>query len=105
MNAEERSNYIKLGHTGPGWSKLITELNDKLSALDPNYTVEQIKEKFGGLRYYFSTDSNYGQEMLELEEEYELKSYEICELCGSEEDIAVEGSWWKTLCKNCRKDK
>jgi len=39
--------------TGPGWYPLLVDLDDKLSELFPNYEVQQVKEKFGGLRYYW----------------------------------------------------
>ena len=35
-----------------GWYPLLAETNDRLRALDPNYEVHQVKEKFGTLRYY-----------------------------------------------------
>ena len=47
-------------HAGPmlstdaGWDEIIAEANGRLSELDPDYKVDQVKEKFGGLRYYYS---------------------------------------------------
>lgn len=35
-----------------GWGTLIAGLEAKLKAPSPDYTVSQVKEKFGGLRYY-----------------------------------------------------
>lgn len=35
-----------------GWGTLIAELETKLKRLSPDYTISQVKEKFGGLRYY-----------------------------------------------------
>lgn len=39
---------------GPGWYRLLVELDTQLAALDPDYRVQQVKEKFGTLRYYCS---------------------------------------------------
>jgi hypothetical protein len=36
-----------------GWYPLLVELDEKLSTLLPNYIIHQVKEKFGGLRYYW----------------------------------------------------
>lgn len=36
-----------------GWYPLIVDLNSKLAALDPDYEIHQVKEKFGTLRFYF----------------------------------------------------
>ena len=38
---------------GPGWFPIITELDEKLSAMIPNYEIHQIKEKYGTLRFYW----------------------------------------------------
>ena len=84
-----------------GWYPLIIETDAKLSALDPNYTIEQIKEKFGGLRYYFSFSDDVSDEARaagwDIEEESERKSFEICEYCG-EPGKPRSGGWVKTLC-------
>lgn len=37
---------------GPGWHQLLVELDTTLARIEPGYEVHQIKEKFGGLRYY-----------------------------------------------------
>ena len=102
MNQQERDKYLEIEWTGPGWKSLIKELDSKLSELDPNYRIEQVKEKFGGLRYYIFSDSENTDKMYDLEVEYERKSFKICEYCGSKEDVTTEGSWLKTFCKNCR---
>ena len=102
MNQQERDKYLEIEWTGPGWKNLIKELNSKMSELDPNYTIEQIKEKFGGLRYYFWSDSENSDKMFKLTIEYEDRSFKICEYCGSEKDVTTEGGWSKTFCKECR---
>ncbi|MGV7636565.1 hypothetical protein PJI23_29570, partial [Mycobacterium kansasii] len=33
---------------GPGWYRLIVDLDRELAAIDPGYQLIQIKEKFGG---------------------------------------------------------
>jgi hypothetical protein len=38
---------------GRGWYPLLVELDEQLRALLPNYLIYQVKEKFGGLRYYW----------------------------------------------------
>ena len=37
---------------GPGWYPIVVRLDTELAAIDPGYVVHQVKEKFGGLRYY-----------------------------------------------------
>jgi hypothetical protein len=50
--ASERQN------VGAGWQPLIDELDRQLRELDPDYMVLQIKEKFGGLRYYVTPSAD-----------------------------------------------
>jgi hypothetical protein len=60
--------------------------------------ITQIKDKFGGLRFYCSAS----EEIMKLVEEAEEKSYSICEKCGSMDDVKQVGNGWiYTLCKNC----
>jgi len=42
------------GPVGKGWMPIIEQLDKDITALDPDYGVQQIKEKFGTLRYYAS---------------------------------------------------
>jgi hypothetical protein len=102
MNQQQRDEYLEIDWTLPGWTPLIKELDSKLSELDPHYTIDQIKEKFGGLRYYLYSESENAGIMYKLEDEYEEKSYSICENCGSTEDVTTDGNWLKTFCNKCR---
>lgn len=36
-----------------GWYPLLVELDGQMSALLPSYVIHQVKEKYGGLRYYW----------------------------------------------------
>jgi len=38
-----------------GWYPLLVELDEKLRTVLPNYALHQVKEKFGGLRYYWES--------------------------------------------------
>jgi hypothetical protein len=40
---------------GDAWYLTLAKLNARLEYLDPDYTIVQIKEKFGELRFYFRT--------------------------------------------------
>jgi hypothetical protein len=82
-----------------GWLRLIAELIGGL--VDAGWTreIRQIKEKFGGLRFYADGLPQNGAELIM---EYEKRSYEICEICGSTDNVRLRGaSWVKTLCDRC----
>jgi hypothetical protein len=60
---------------------------------------DQIKEKFGGLRIYYSGGDDYVRGTISMAEEM---SYKICEVCGNKGKPNKSG-WITTLCDNCRK--
>jgi len=47
------------GFVGDGWAQLVLDTHNKLVALDPDYTLDQIKEKYGQLRYYAEPSRKY----------------------------------------------
>lgn len=84
-----------------GWDDLIRRLHNRLVGIDPNYRVMQVKEKFGGLRYYIEPsqglDEMLCRRLYEVEYEAEAESFHICEVCG-EPGETRGGSWYRTLC-------
>lgn len=91
---------------GKGWLPLVEELNKKIAAIDPEYTLHQIKEKFGGLRYYLQVSVGLSEQQKEnisaLVRTAENHSLVICEDCGAGNPVKVSKSGWiKTLCGNC----
>ena len=59
---------------------------------------DQIKEKFGGLRVYFTGGDSYIEGLVSMAESF---SYKICEVCG-ERGKPNKGGWISTLCDKCR---
>lgn len=67
----------------------------------PQVVAIQVKEKFGGLRFYFSGGDDYIDGIVDMAESM---SYRTCEKCGAP-GTATEGGWIQTLCeehKNAR---
>lgn len=89
-----------------GWYDLIYNLCKdikKITDKDPRLTdfiVLQVKEKFGGLRFYTGPATD---EIFKLIHEAEKKSYEICERCGKKGKLHQRLGWLKTLCPDCAK--
>ena len=92
---------------GAGWYSLIHDLCKKITEIDPKVQAEQVKEKFGGLRFYLGGCSPDTTERLYAAiDEAEKLSYKTCEMCGSTENVAQnEVGWVHTLCANCRDKK
>ncbi len=90
---------------GKGWLPLVEELNRKITAIDPDYKIYQIKEKFGGLRYYIQLSDQLSEQ--QYDSAYELirttedQSFTICEDCGNPGKRMTQRGWMFTLCNNC----
>jgi hypothetical protein len=78
-----------------GWFPLIKELIDDLIALGWDKQICQVKEKFGGLRFYINSGSD---EIFKCITQAENKSYEICEVCGEQGELRTDIGWYFTLC-------
>ena len=80
-----------------GWDDLIADLDRELSSIDPSYVVHQVKEKFGGLRFYFATNTNKRGEMNEVVKRYEDLSLRTCELSGKPGVLMHKNGFYRTL--------
>jgi len=87
---------------GDGWFVLIKKLCEKLQALNlTDFEVIQVKEKFGGLRFYVdSVEAEKADKVYRLINKAEQKSFKICERCGKRGTLNTEG-WMKTRCHSC----
>lgn len=90
----------------PGWDALIIETDAQLAAVDPDYVVLQIKEKFGALRYYCQpSGDDPAPEVCDaldtITDEAERRSATICERCGQPGRLSDFAGRLKTLCQRC----
>jgi hypothetical protein len=67
----------------------------------PQVVASQVKEKFGGLRFYHNGGDDYIDGMISLAEHL---SSRICEVCGkmNEEVVCTGRGWISTRCMDCR---
>ena len=89
---------------GEGWWPIIETLcnniqhhidgKNKESEIVPQVTVAQIKEKFGGLRFYYDGGDERIRGMVQMAESWADRSCEECGAPGQRRD----GGWIKTLC-------
>lgn len=108
-----------LGHArlsfGSGWTNLVDNLTSDLKAIEEKVQACIVKEKFGGLRYQLgppimgAQDVNWhqprhGDKLRERIHKAEKRSLEICERCGSEDNVTTTSTefWIKTHCDACR---
>lgn len=115
---------------GSGWYSVIDGLCSELVSVYEKYGIPidirpaQIKEKFGGLRFYYDTQNRkksihaidfLGEGTIRLEEEetdlykevrrvvnkWEDISYTICEECGKPGELRKDLPWIRVLCSDC----
>ena len=79
---------------GPGWYTLVNRLIDDLFGLGWDGELHQIKEKFGGLRFYIGAASD---EVFDRILDAENESYKTCEQCGQPGKLRGDG-WMYTAC-------
>ncbi|MFA5759657.1 MAG: hypothetical protein WC942_09930 [Clostridia bacterium] len=95
--------------TGSGWNSLLWELFEEIEIVAIPYKIkiiiQQIKEKFGSLRFYYNTDSKdpTPKTALDLIETlvnlYEEKSYNVCDITGRYYKYRIaSGSWVYACC-------
>jgi len=90
--------------TGDGWYDIIDTICSKLDKLNADLPegkkiiARQVKEKFGGLRFYTSRSSDESSEIIR---EGEAKSYDTCDMCGNPGYVNPTGYWMVTLCESC----
>ena len=88
---------------GDGWYNIINMLCWKLQSgtdrsKDPQIEVQQVKEKFGGLRFYVGGGTK---------EQYATISFAeclcdiTCMTCGTMNNVGYTRGWIITLCENC----
>jgi hypothetical protein len=83
-----------LSCVGKGWHKLVNSLIDDLFKLGWDGSLLQIKEKFGGLRFYIGQGSAEIFDRLYIAEE---ESIHTCEECGEPGELYYDG-WIRCLC-------
>lgn len=91
---------------GLGKDKITLEEFNDLFKSDTNFIpviAKQVKEKYGGLRFY--TNDILSDKITEDIDETEKLSYKTCEECGSTENVSQTNGWIQTICEKCLKYK
>lgn len=94
---------------GDGWFHLLKDLIYEIRAIceAPGFqsegiclipAVEQVKEKYGTLRFYMSYTTEAVFEAIERAEE---RSKETCEICGEPGTLESVTGWYMVRCPKC----
>ena len=86
---------------GEGWWHIVHTLCRNIQQhVDhtqcPPVQVTQIKEKFGGLRFYYSGGDDCVDSMVRLAESWAAST---CEVCGDRGSLVRTGGWLRVVCE------
>jgi hypothetical protein len=95
-----------------GWLDIVDELCGAMQNYIDSYTrytkegptkpeqvtCIQMKEKFGGLRFYTNGHNDFIEGMIMMAE---YKCSNTCQDCGSKEDIGMTSGWISVFCRSC----
>lgn len=101
-----------------GWYKIMNRLCSELSVIleealeanpenpeEPLFSVLQVKEKFGGLRFYYmmnTKDDELYRRIQTAVDNAEDTSYSTCQITGNIGVLCKDGSHFMTLCEDSR---
>lgn len=94
--------YWKSIDVDEGWYRLVIDCDKELTGVDPNYQIYQVKEKFGGLRYYVKpsdpNDKDISERIASIISKYEEIASKTCSATGGPGVLMKSiGGWLKTL--------
>lgn len=118
MSSEDSKNVYKGWgcDCADGWFSLIRDMCQEITdryakdSIPVDIVVLQVKEKYGGLRFYYSfagvseksvEKEALKQDIAQIVYDYEQKSETICEECGASGIIRTDLCWIQTLCDSC----
>lgn len=79
---------------GPGWHSIVTPVLQEIEKR--GLKILQVKEKFGGLRIYYSPiDKEIDKLIMKAEEQ----CAHVCEECGKPAKLSSKNHWLKTVCE------
>jgi hypothetical protein len=97
---------------GDGWYNILNQLmgniqhhidwKNRNGEVVPQVTLDQVKEKFGTLRFYYTGGDDYISGMVTMAE---AMSGCTCESCGNPAERDSNGGWVRTICDPCEEQR
>lgn len=96
ISPDEKRHHSPGYYVGPGWLHIVEDLDTILAREDPDYLILQIKEKFGGLRYYVEHKNiKYANDIISVAE---TLSFSTCEICGDSGKVRTHRGRMQVRC-------
>lgn len=107
-------NYDWLWCIPQGWEEIGRQMITECEAINPTYTIEDLKEKYGSMRVFSYCQSWYNNELIEtnhndshiideIENKYEKLSEHTCCNCGAPA-TKISTGWILPWCDSCGQD-
>ncbi|MQY16230.1 hypothetical protein SRB5_64280 [Streptomyces sp. RB5] len=98
-----------VGEVEPGWQPLLMGLHERLVRLAPDYRLEELTAKLGGLQMYIADrfdeygefDGDWADTAGALRTEIEALAQQTCEVCGDTGRTRFHGALLRTMCDVC----
>ena len=92
--------YRKSIEVDEGWYQLVLDCDKELTGADPKYQIYQVKEKFGGLRYYTKPsnldDKDILKRIADIIAKYEDVASRTCSATGGPGVLMKSIGGWRT---------
>lgn len=95
MNNKEVDLEDVLGYVPNTWHPIITKLIEDMFEAGWDGNITQVKEKFGGLRFYIQSGND---KIFDLIDDAEQATEEICIICG-EPATTISAGWYTHRCE------
>jgi len=82
-----------------GWFDIIWRLSADLVKISRHIKAVQVKEKFGGLRFYAGYPSKVSDVVNARIRQAEAEAVKTCEVCGDPGELCLAGYWYRTVCR------
>lgn len=92
----------KFRRFGPGWRPLVADMARQIAAVSPEAQSYCLKEKFGGLRCYFTAPDKDHAVVRAIVDEFEAISLTKCDVCGWPGSMVNDGRWMRVRCAKHR---
>lgn len=87
----------------PGWWPVIRDALENIAKVSPGSSVDQIKEKFGGLRLYITPGEDNAWMADHYVDQAQAACWRLCCHCGTDQGVSTKGPGWiSTECDSCR---
>lgn len=104
MSVEGKPVWSEFAECGQGWWPILDRLWAAVAAVASGITVVQVKEKFGGLRFYYQlagAGPDVEQRVRDLVAAAEDEAWHTCEMCGEPGTTRTRNYWSRTRCDSC----